>query len=441
MNPADLSLGISPNLTTRPAPPQLTITPKNGRIPIPRVDLEPIYVQLKAALGDGWNDYKDAVANLVTGKWNQAELSFEMGRLLSAAPSVITTASGAPNGNVPLVSTLHLHNQLITAIYANTLRDPPPSEVAPWVVATDKPASAAKNAGASGANDQAEERLKKEVMAIHPRDRRRIKTLKEAGQKVSDGFAEMQDYKLELSVKPPDVSTTQSAAGVGRTNWDISIRRRYDQKLAEEQLEFPTHPEIMNRIEPICYEEGLTGGVAQGVAQALADIVEQATEVYLKEMVGEWYAHSRSNGERCITTNRYKKQLRKEEDEAERGGVQRSAAGLLPAELDVQATRQGLTTQDLDLSLQLSDSFMRQDRFLGQKVALNHYPDLDLFARQQQPKVNGVFKVPPVVNGALSRSHTEDAMALDEPEWAWRGASKADQDELMKVLDECMAVS
>ena len=78
MNPADLSLGISPNLTTRPAPPQLTITPKNGRIPIPRVELEPIYVQLKAALGDGWNDYKDAIANFVTGKWNQAELSFEM---------------------------------------------------------------------------------------------------------------------------------------------------------------------------------------------------------------------------------------------------------------------------------------------------------------------------------------------------------------------------
>jgi transcriptional coactivator HFI1/ADA1 len=67
MNPADLTLSISPNLTSRPIPPALTITPKNGRIPVPRVELESIYTQLKSALGDGWNEYKEVVGRFVCG--------------------------------------------------------------------------------------------------------------------------------------------------------------------------------------------------------------------------------------------------------------------------------------------------------------------------------------------------------------------------------------
>lgn len=404
-------------------------------------------MQLKAALGDGWNAYKDAVGKFVCGMYtftkdlcesradvmalgtiDQRELSHELQPLLSAAPSVITSTNSA----VSPVSTLHLHNTLLTALYANTLRDPPPTDVAPWVVATDKPSTTSKTAGAGGANDKAEERLKKEVMAIHPRDRRRIKTLKEPGKTVSDGFAEMQDYRNELAVKPPDVGTL--AGGVGRTNWDIDIRRRYQQALAEENLEFPTTSDIQNRIEPICYEEGLVGGVAQGVLQGLAEMMEQATEVYMKELVGALYSHSRANGEGCISTHKYRKQLRKEEEDAERGVVQRSAAGLLPVEMEAQSQRLGLRIEDMELARQLGDTFVRQDRFLGQKVALYRYPDL----RQEKKMANGVFKVP-MVNGTLERRRMEDAMAVDE-DAGWQGATKGDADDLMKVLDECLAV-
>ena len=356
---------------------------------------------------------------VVLGTLNQAELSWVLQPLLSAAPSVITSTNSA----VSPVSTLHLHNTLLAAIYANTLRDPPPSDVAPWVVATDKPSTSAKNAGASGANDKAEERLKKEVMAIHARDRRRIKTLKETGKSASNGSAEMQDYKLELSVKPPDIPA-QNAGGITRTNWDIEIRRRYQQQLAEENLEFPTTADIQNRIEPICYEEGLVGGVAQGVLQGLAEIMEQATEVYLKELVGALYSHSRTNGEGCISSSKYRKQLRKEEDDVDRGAIQRNAAGLLPVELEVQATRQGLTLEDLTLSMQLEDSYIRQDQFLVQKMALNRYPDL--YMRTEQPMANGVPK--------------EDAVVTDDyADTNWRGVSKGDAEDLVKVLDECLA--
>jgi transcriptional coactivator HFI1/ADA1 len=67
MNPADLSITISPTLTTKALATPSTALNKNGKIPIPRVDLEPIYVQLKAALGDQWADYKAAVNAFTLG--------------------------------------------------------------------------------------------------------------------------------------------------------------------------------------------------------------------------------------------------------------------------------------------------------------------------------------------------------------------------------------
>lgn len=67
MNPADLSITISPTLTTKtPVTPSSALN-KNGKIPVLRVDLEPIYIQLKAALGDQWTDYKAAVNAFVLG--------------------------------------------------------------------------------------------------------------------------------------------------------------------------------------------------------------------------------------------------------------------------------------------------------------------------------------------------------------------------------------
>lgn len=69
MNPADLSIAISPTLTTKtPVTPSSTLN-KHGKIPIPRIDLEPIYSQLKAALGDQWTEYKAAINAFTLGTY------------------------------------------------------------------------------------------------------------------------------------------------------------------------------------------------------------------------------------------------------------------------------------------------------------------------------------------------------------------------------------
>lgn len=349
--------------------------------------------------------------------------------MLSPAPSVITSTSPA----LSPVSTLHLHNQLLTGLYANILRDPPPDAVAPWVVATDKPSDRKNAAAGSGANDKAEERLKREVMGLHARDRRRIKQAKNdpASAAATGGLAELQSYAEALAVKPPEI-TPASAGGLTKTNWDLEIRRRYAQPLAQETLEFPSQSDVQARIEPICYEEGLVGGSAS--LQACAELVEQATEVYLKELLGALCEHSRSNMENCIATKKFKRQLRREEEDAESGVVQRNPAGLLPVELEVQANRQPLDMQDLRLALHTGDSYIRQDRFLAELVQLNGFAE----EQRMYTESNG-FKA--LDAGSKAREElAAEKMAADEQDWGWSGGMKADNDALMGVLDDCLAV-
>ena len=365
------------------------------------------------------------LANFIAGNLTQAELSWVLQPLLSAVPSVITSINPASSPS----STLVLHNQLITCLYANIQRDAPPSEVAPWVVATDKPTAATKVAGAVGANDKAEERLQREVMGLHARDRRRIKSLKpDAAARAADApLNEMLQYREELELKGPEVPA-QATGGLAKTNWDIEIRRKYAQPLAQESLEFPSLSDVQNRIEPICYEEGLVGGAPQASLQSISELVEQAAEVYIKELLGQLCMHSRSNSENCIQTSKFRKQIRREEEDAERGILQRSAAGLLPAEIDLSAKREPLNAEDLRLALDTGDRYFKSEPFLAESIVLNQ------FAQITQ---NGNYSVKPVMNGAMNG----DAMDIDDDDLGWHGGTNRDMDLLMGILDDCLAVA
>lgn len=458
MNPADLTLpSESPTLASKAFPTPNSVQQKanglglsingapNGKPSVPRVDLEPIYSQLKSTLGDKWAEYKTAIAAFIMGQINQAELSWVVGVYLSPAPSVIVAANPAASP----VSTLQLHNTLVACLAANLLRDPPPTEIAPWVVATDKPATTAKAAGASsgagGPGDKSEERLKKETMALHARDRRRIKTTKDGVRLVETSLKDLQDYRNELAVKLPNSNNANNASstdgsmtaggGLGKTNWDLEIRRRYAQPMAAETLEFPSVSDVQSRIEPICYEEGVASApAANGGLQACAELVEQATEVYLKALLGDICGHTRSNhAEEGVQTSSFKKRLRKEEEEAERGVVQRSAAGLLPVEMEVQASRVPLSLDDLRLALEVRDDFVRQDRYLKEEIVLGRWPNVG---------GKGPARTPKLTNGVSGAGHADGVTngdAADHNEgWGWQGTSNEDQDALFGVLDNVL---
>lgn len=167
IDPAALSSRPSVSLTTpvllqktlAGAGPGLPKVGKSSQIIPARIDLEPLYTALKAAIGpEQWVVYKESTTEFLIGRLNQAEYSARIDPVL-AGPG----------------ERMHLHNNLITAIYGNVTREMPDQGLAPWVSANDKPVTTAGSKPVSG--DAAERRLKGHVMQLPAKDRRRIKDL------------------------------------------------------------------------------------------------------------------------------------------------------------------------------------------------------------------------------------------------------------------------
>jgi transcriptional coactivator HFI1/ADA1 len=59
---------LPPKISTIPVP-QTVKTSKSNHVPA-RIDLEPLYTALKAAIGEYWNTYKDAVSGFVMGEFH-----------------------------------------------------------------------------------------------------------------------------------------------------------------------------------------------------------------------------------------------------------------------------------------------------------------------------------------------------------------------------------
>jgi transcriptional coactivator HFI1/ADA1 len=151
---------------------------KSSHVP-PRIDLEPLYTALKAAIGEQWTTYKESLGLFAMGMFKLCGTKFQLrqtniswtGHLGQTELSRrIDWFLDSPNGE-----TEHLHNQLVCAIYGNVTREMPDQGVASWVSANDKPAAGAGSKPVSG--DAAEQRLKYEVMQLPGKDRRRLKDI------------------------------------------------------------------------------------------------------------------------------------------------------------------------------------------------------------------------------------------------------------------------
>ncbi|KAL1310758.1 hypothetical protein AAFC00_001010 [Neodothiora populina] len=439
---------------------------------VPRIDTEPIYTALKASLGEGFGAYRDAIAGFVLGKLSQAELSQSLNKLLSPAPSVSINPASSDSKDAKLTSTIHLHNQLLCALYANIFRDSPPDTVAPWVLAPDDAAGLNQHAGKTGAAgaaaNEAEERLKREVMSLSARDRRRIKNIKdttaEAEGKGSGPLAKTLLYHQALTVPTSKVdaeaSLLEGKGSLAKTNWDVEIKRRYAMPLASETLEFPSRTEIQGRIEPICYEEGvgLTANtpLSTSTLQACAELVETATEMFVKEILERCISTTRTNGDLMPMTAAYKTQLHKEEDAVERGELARNAAGLLPCEVEATAHRDQLSTDDLRLSVRLDDGRLPYDAFLADNLLGDVDVDMDAWDSVPTPPdhdlhrpdsllLNGTHHAKGAGSGkdvaVVADSGDPMVVDSDDPDgWGWTGAGQEDMDALMGVLDSALAV-
>ncbi|KAF4636326.1 hypothetical protein G7Y89_g1757 [Cudoniella acicularis] len=431
IDPAALS---RPSISTTPILPPKTLSAsmpsvpkvaKSSHVP-PRIDLEPLYTSLKLAIG----------------QLNQLELAARIDGFLVTPSAEIE----------------HLHNQLVSAIYANVTREMPDQGVASWVSANDKPTAGAGSKPVSG--DAAEQRLKTEVMQLPSRDRRRLKDLSQNDFEPQDAFAsifgEHRRPKAARLVEP----VPASAGGLNKTNWDLEIRKRYAQTLAVESGEFPDTQNIESRMLPICYEVGLTSGHVPDAAHFMS----VATETFLKEVLSSIFSKTRSNGPGTagsagtgggaswVQTHKYRIQLEKEEEAWLRGEIQRDKGGLLPTEARAASERASLGMADVRTALELGDCGLGQMPVVMEQIVFGYREgELEAWDDYSFPENYSVAVVEDAdgdiemggVNGSNGvngfngvNGHAYDA----DSDSGWIGGEYEDKADLDNLLDSCLAI-
>ncbi|KAF7545399.1 hypothetical protein G7046_g9575 [Stylonectria norvegica] len=417
--------------------------PKTSQIIPARIELETPYSALKSAIGsEQWVVYKESTTEFLIGRLNQVEYSERIDPILAS-----------PHGEKE-----HLHNQLIAAIYGNVTREMPDQGLAPWVSANDKPAPTAGSKPVSG--DAAERRLKVDVMQLPPRDRRRIKDLVQNDwdpyESISNVFFESHRESHRKSSTVADV-TPSGVGGIKQMNFDIEIRKRFAQPLAVESGEFPDVGMISGRMLPICYENGLVSGNAADAPHFMAI----AVDTFIKEVLTEVFSRTRSNGPgesgiagfgvgtTWIQTNKYRRQLRLEEDAAQRGEITRDKGGMLPIEYKAASERGPLGMTDIRIALEMADPGMAQFPVLMTQIKygyregeLENWDDYTWV--HGQPPLGHVEELYPTdINGGtipdLTNGHSADAMDIDNDIW-WDGADNQDMEMFDSVLDSCLVV-
>lgn len=397
-----------------------------------RIELEPLYSALKAAIGsEQWLLYKESTAGFLTGRVSQPEYARRLGRIL-----------GGDNGEKD-----HLHNQIILALFGNVTREMPDQGIAPWVSANDKPMAPAPSKPVSG--DAAERRLKGDVMQLPARDRRRIKDLVhndyDAHDSLSHVFAETYRRPSALGEAP-----SSATGGINKMNFDLEIRKRFAQPLAVESGEFPDVGLITGRMLPFCYEAGLASGHVADAPRLMC----VATETFIKEILTQIFSRTRCNGPgysgsagsgigtTWVQTRKYEWQLGQEEEAAQRGEITRDKSGLLPVEAKAASERGPLGVADMRVALEMADTGMAQFPVLMTQV-LYGYREGELENWDDYTWINERRPVAEEAADAqrdllLPNGHA-DPMEIDAEIW-WDGAEHKDVDMLDGILDSCLAV-
>ncbi|KAL9621857.1 MAG: hypothetical protein Q9160_003678 [Pyrenula sp. 1 TL-2023] len=436
IDPAALSRSDS---ITAPLPPAKSLSgsvsgpsSKNVKnVPL-RVDEEPVYSELKVAVGSvGWSKYHDALTRFLRGAFNISEFN-------KVAEEIITTSHLE-----------HLHNNFICAIIFNVGREPPEPGVASWVSANDKPTTGPTSKPAPS-GDGAEQRLKTEVMQLPPRDRRRLKGVGVGVDDPGDAYwgvrGAMENYHSAMQMRAPDAEGGNKG-GLTKTNWDMEIRKRYIQPLASEVGEFPSASSIYARMVPICYEESVPGGASE----ASADLVAIAAETYIKECLTLVFHRTRSNApgivgmgasaagvSNGILTSGYKRVLSGEEAKFAKGEMSRGREnGLLPVEAKEAALRRTVCIGDLKVAREIKGRGLGEfvtpyvEEWVADGWEEGEREEWKSMMGEREDGSSGV--VPMAIDGEMD-GEDEGGGA-----WGWDGTGTKAGDELSSLLDDCLA--
>ncbi|RKF58677.1 Transcriptional coactivator HFI1/ADA1 [Erysiphe neolycopersici] len=411
------------------------LTKPNVGPPPPRINLEPLYMALKVAIGENWPIYKDALVKFLMGNLNQAEFSAQIDHF------IVT----------PTREKEHLHNKLVSAIYGNTTRELPDHNVATWVSANDKPFIGSSK---PSSGDAAEQRLKVEVMQLPRKNRRKLKQLVRNEVEPQEVFSNIFGESRRPKPVPKLIEPISASVGGGfqMTNLDVEIRKKYVQPLASESGEFPDTSIIESRMLPICYETGIVSGHASDAPHFMS----VATETFIKEVLSLIFTKTQSNGPgtsgtagtgggaNWIQTYKYRCQLVKEEESSLRGETLRDKSGLLPIEARSAIERGPLGMADVRMALELGDCGLGQMPIVLQQIMLSYREgEVDLWDDFSWPKghVHIVEKnIQNNTNDIEMRDVTTCAYEANPDSWGWEGCEPEHTAKLDDLLDSCLAV-
>ena len=254
--------------------------------------------------------------------------------------------------------------------------------------------------------------------------------------------ANYEQYYNGMRIKPPETASTNTGAGLTRTNWELEIRKRYTQPLFAETMEFPDQNTVYARMVPMCYESGVTNGTSINCAE----LVAVAVGTHVKNILHDAFNRVRVNGPTYDNghaggpmTARYNRQVLREDTLVKAGKLLRSRDDdLLPIESKTAQARRPLGLSDIKLANKVGPTFWNGKPLMGLSLENTIFDnDIDEWYAQQieEPEINGT------ANGHVVESD-DDEMDLDDDDddFGWAGAGAADQAAMRGILGDCLTV-
>jgi transcriptional coactivator HFI1/ADA1 len=178
-----------------------------------------------------------------------------------------------------------------------------------------------------------------------------------------------------------------------------------------------------------------------------------ATETFVKEVLSAILSRTRSNGPNYIMTNKYKRQLEREEEACLRNEVNRDSNAMLPVEAASAREKGPLGMEDVRIALEMGDAGIGQMRLMVDKV-VNGWREGEFEDDEWVPfgfgddtiesTGNGIDRVKrdedvPMMNGIHEpNGFSGEELRLEENDWGWEGGGVADRTTLDGLLAECL---
>lgn len=427
-----LALARSDTLTALPSTSKTPTTalkqPKANTSNYPRIDLEPIYTDLKDAIGARWDSYSDALTRFTRGTLHAREFGDLTDEIIYSSDHV-----------------LHLHNKFICAIAFNSARDSPEPGVAAWVTAAADKSTSTAASKAVVTSDAGEQRLKKEVMALHARDRRRLKGTGDDKKSAEEDAQytkrnQYEDAYAASKYKVPEVPAASIAGGLTKTNLEPEIKKRYQQPLFAESAEFPDVASVYARMVPICYEEA----IPQGASMACAELAVIGAEFYFKDILSTVFDRVRVNGPRYdngvgggVFTSKYLKQVKKEDELIKMKKLARTREDdLLPVEAAISKERRPLSVADFKLAGRIGTPIWTRTPLLGfdiqQRVPDGEWDDWKL----EQEGIRRLTNGHTVAGDAMDVDHEDN-----DDDFDWEAEGFGGRDNFDALMNDCLTVN